>query len=69
MSTLFDQIFLEHPRSVEEGYFEHSQFALSFALKLFGAALMAFIHAIIPCLFQRNASKVVQELHEVLDGR
>ena len=69
MSRLLDQIFLEHPRSVNEGYFEHSKFALGFSLKLFSAAFFALVHAVIPCLFQRNASKAVQDLNKVLDAR
>ena len=48
MTQLLNHIFLDHPRSVNEGYFEHCKFALGFALKLFAAAFFATVHAVVP---------------------
>lgn len=69
MTQLLNHIFLDHPRSVNEGYFEHCKFALGFALKLFAAAFFATVHAVVPCLFEANASKAVRDLHGLLESR
>jgi len=47
-TVMFAKLFLDHPKSVNEGYFEHARFALLFAILLMTAALAAFVHAIIP---------------------
>jgi len=52
---MFDRVFLAHPRSLGEGYFEHQQAALGFACA---------IHAVIPALFERTASQAICRLHQ-----
>ena len=54
---MFGRLFLDHPRSVDESYFEHLLFAGGFALRLVGAGMAALIHALIPCLFERQPAK------------
>ncbi len=61
---MLNDLFLSHPRSIGEGYFEHQRTALAFALALFGAGLACMIHAIVPCLFQTRASRAVAQLHQ-----
>lgn len=56
--------FVAHPQSVGESYFEHQRTALRFSLVLLQAALACFVHAIVPVLFQRTASRRVGELHD-----
>jgi len=60
----WQRIFVDHPRSVDETYFEHMRFAGWFALRLLAAASAALTHAIIPCLFEKTASRMIKELHE-----
>ena len=57
------RLFFEHPASVDETYGEHAKFAFGFSLKLFAAAGAALIHALIPCLFEKTASKMIAELY------
>lgn len=57
------RIFLDHPSSVDESYSEHARFAFGFSLKLFAAAFAALVHAIIPCLFEKTASRMVAGLY------
>ncbi|NNE88174.1 MAG: hypothetical protein HKN27_08870 [Silicimonas sp.] len=57
------QIFLNHPASVDETYGQHARFASGFALKLFAAAGAATVHALIPCLFEKTASRIVADLY------
>jgi hypothetical protein len=66
---MINRIFLNHPRSVDENYAEHAVFAGGFAFKLLGAGLAALVHAIIPCLFEKTASKMIIQMHERLHGR
>ena len=69
MSRAFAQIFLDHPRSVEESYFEHMRFAGRFSLRLFGAGCAALVHAVIPCLFEKTASSMIRTMHRQIDNR
>jgi hypothetical protein len=60
---MFDQVFLAHPRSVGETYVEHATMAARFALRLFVAACACAIHAAVPALFPRTASRIIAELY------
>ena len=60
---MINRVFLQHPRSVEESYIEHAAFAGQFSLKLFAAAGAALIHALVPCLFEKTASRMVADLY------
>lgn len=66
---MFAKVFLSHPRSVDESYLEHSVFAARFAGRLLVAASAAAIHAIIPCLFEKTASRMIAQMHGDLSGR
>lgn len=57
------RLFLDHPQSVDESYFEHMAFAGRFSLVLFGAAFAALVHAVLPFAFERTASRKVAELY------
>ena len=63
------KIFLDHPKQVNETYFEHGHFALTFAAKLFLAAGAATIHAAIPAMFEKTASGIVAELYKRTHNR
>ena len=60
---MFDKLFLDHPRSVDEGYFEHFCVAAGFGGRMFMASLACLIHAAIPSLFVRTGSNTIRELH------
>ena len=57
------RIFLDHPAKVDETFFQHMLFALKFSGLLFAAAGAALVHAIIPCLFEKTASKIIARLY------
>lgn len=61
---MFDRLFLEHPRSVNESYFDHFKMALSFSVKLFSAAFACLVHAIVPGFCVKTGSRLIQEIHE-----
>ena len=57
------RLFLDHPSSVDETYAQHARFAVGFSLKLFAAGFAAMVHAVVPCLFEKTASRMVAELY------
>ena len=56
-------IFTEHPNSVNETYLEHMHMSGSFAVSLFAAAFCAAVHAILPFMFEKTASGIIDKLH------
>ncbi|MEO0917515.1 MAG: DUF6356 family protein [Pseudomonadota bacterium] len=63
------RVFLSHPASVDETYGEHFLFAITFAFKLLTAAGAAFVHALIPCLFEKTASGIIADLYHRTHNR
>lgn len=57
------RIFIDHPQSVDESYFEHMAFAGRFSMTLFAAGMAALVHAIIPCLFEKTASRLIAQMY------
>ena len=66
---MINRVFLNHPASVEETYLEHARFAGGFSLKLFAAAGAALVHAVIPCLFEKTASKMIAQMYAKTHNR
>ncbi len=60
---MFKQLFIDHPKSVNETYIQHFFTAMSFSMKLFKAAIASFIHALVPGLCIKTGSKAITELH------
>jgi hypothetical protein len=69
MRAALDRYFLLHPRSVNESYLQHAGVAFGISFRLFGAALAAFVHAVIPCLFVTTASSTIKELNAKVTAR
>jgi len=67
---MFDKLFLDHPKSVDEGYFEHMGVALSFGGHMLLASLACFIHAFVPGLCVKTGSNAIRGLHtRMVTGR
>ena len=60
---MFARLFVTHPQSVGESYFEHQRVAFSFAGNLLFAGCACLLHAFIPGLCERTASKRIEALH------
>lgn len=69
MHATLHRLFLSHPQTVDESYGEHFLFALGFATRLLGAGLAALVHALIPCLFEKTASRMICEMHDRIARR
>lgn len=63
------RIFLDHPAHVDETYAEHMAFAGKFSGKLLLAAAAAAVHAVIPCLFEKTASRIIADLYAKTHNR
>lgn len=61
---MFQRIFLSHPATVNESFFQHMYFALRFSGMMFLAAFAALVHAFIPVLFEKTASNMVAAMYE-----
>ena len=59
----------KHCTDANESYFQHMSVAQKISFDLFKASIMAFIHSIIPSLFQTNASKKIISLNNYLDEK
>jgi len=66
---MIDRLFLAHPRSAGQGYFEHMRFAWSFAVTLAVAAAAALVHGLFPFVCQTAAGDRVRSLYARLSGR
>ena len=62
-------VFTKHPKAVGETYLEHMFNALRYSLTFLFLFVVAFIHAILPFLFTRTASCVVQEMADHIKKR
>ena len=58
------KFFTEHPKSVDETYFQHMKVAGCFGLTLMLAGMCAIIHAILPPFFKFTASTTVFRLND-----
>ncbi len=63
MVAAMKSLFLTHPRSVDESYVEHMAFAGRFSATLFLAAGAALVHAFLPFLFEKTASRMIAEMY------
>lgn len=58
-----ETLFTEHPRSVNETYFEHMGVATSFGRRMIFAGLACLVHGLFPFLFTKTGSRAITTLH------
>ena len=59
--------FTAHPREVGETYFEHGLFACRYGAKMTLGGIAAFLHGLLPFLFQATGSRITRELNATLE--
>jgi hypothetical protein len=69
MTSLFDRIFIAHPRSIDESYAEHARTAFGFGWRMTTGGLACMVHALIPALFTDTASRTVGGLERTMRER
>lgn len=58
------RLFTQHPASVGETYLQHLRTALSFGIRMLGGGTACLVHALLPFLFERTASRCIERLHD-----
>jgi hypothetical protein len=66
---MFKKLFVAHPQSVGENYFEHMAVAFGFGFKMLGGGLACIIHGLVPGLFVCSGSKMINCLHDELQAK
>jgi hypothetical protein len=62
--ALFRRLFIDHPTSVDETYWEHLSTASGFGTKMVLAGIACVIHGFLPALFTTRGSDAIGALHE-----
>lgn len=60
------QLFLEHPASVGESYWQHMGQALRFGTLLCLTGIACLFHGLLPFLFKDTGSKNITRLHQTM---
>ncbi len=63
------KLFTEHPRAIGETYGQHARTALSFGRRMVIGGLACMVHAVVPGLFVKTASRTVVQLDAEMRGR
>ncbi len=69
MARSLSQLFTDHPSSVDESYLQHMRFAGGFSGRLFLAGCAALVHALLPFLFEKTASGMIDAMHHRMHNR
>ena len=57
------RLFLDHPASVGETYFEHFGVATGFGARMIAGGVGAVIHGVLPFAFKTTGSATIAALH------
>lgn len=68
-SNPLHKLFLEHPRTVGESYWEHGRVAGKFGLEMVTGGIACLVHAAVPGLFAKTASDCVKRLYAQMRSR
>ena len=66
---MFEKLFLSHPRTVNETYFEHQRAAFAYGRKLIWAGLACLVHGLVPALCVTSGSRRVADLNHQMGAR
>jgi len=63
-TLMIDRLFIDHPRSVGETYFQHLGSAGRFGSRMILAGLACLLHGFFPFLFVKTGSNTIRSLHD-----
>ncbi len=63
---MFKRLFIDHPQSVDETYFEHFGVASSFGFAMIHGGLCALVHAVVPGWCITTGSDTIQRLNRIM---
>lgn len=56
-------VFVKHPEEQKMTYFQHLKHACCYSVQALGCSLVFMVHGIVPCLFEKTGSIMVDRLH------
>jgi hypothetical protein len=62
-------LFMAHPDALNETYGQHMRHAMSYSGRLFAASFCAFVHGLLPFLFEKTASNEIKRMHAEMMAR
>ncbi len=66
---MFARLFVDHPRAVNESYFEHMAAAFGVGARLGIAAAKCIVHGLVPGLCKTAGSDAILKLHGEISPR
>ncbi len=66
---MFNHLFIDHPRAVNESYFEHMGAALNVAGRLVATAAKCVVHAFVPGLCKTAGSDAILRMAAEISPR
>ena len=63
---MFNRLFIDHPKTVDESYWEHFLFAGNFGLRMVWGGLGAIAHALVPGVCTTAGSSTIRKLNEIV---
>ncbi|ANK11920.1 DUF6356 family protein [Erythrobacter neustonensis] len=66
---MIEKLFTEHPRAIGETYGQHARTAFSFGWRMAVGGAACMVHALVPGIFVKTASRTVVQLDAEMRGR
>jgi Family of unknown function (DUF6356) len=63
---MFNRLFVDHPKSVDESYAEHFIVAGRFGVTMIWGGLCALVHAVVPGWCITTGSETIRRLNEIM---
>lgn len=64
-----DKLLMAHPRDIGESYGAHAGHAAYIGARMIGAGVACLVHAVLPGLFVRTASRTVDDIQDLMTRR
>ncbi|WP_265571181.1 DUF6356 family protein [Sphingomicrobium nitratireducens] len=66
---MFDRLFQDHPRNIGMSWGEHGSGAARLGLLMIGGGVLCLVHALVPGLFVRTTSNLLENLNDTARRR
>lgn len=63
---MFNRLFVDHPKSVDENYLEHFHVAGSFGVAMIWGGMKALVHAVVPGWCITSGSDTIKRLNHII---
>ena len=68
-ANVLDSLLTRHPREIGESYAEHASHAMYIGTRMIAAGLACLVHAMLPGLFVRTATRAVADIQNLMASR